>query len=277
MDNRPIGVFDSGIGGLPVLYKLAKAFPNEDFIYLGDNSNVPYGVKSRSEISALTENNLIKLASLNVKLIVIACNTASASIGDAFSKRKIFKIGITENGVKRFNGKGAFLATPFTVERVLKNAPELTKNLDFFPLPGLSTDIETDPFSDDEKFTYRIKKEISDVLREVNCTDDCKEGEETCFSDHLSVPRDHFCLKTKKYDFLYLGCTHYLFKERELKNLFGVEKCFDGTRELIEKINIYIENSGMFADNIQSIDFVGKWAEKNAAVFARYVGECCRS
>ena len=61
MDNRAIGVFDSGIGGIPVLARLMKEFPNEDFIYLGDNGNMPYGNKCHEFIENATRQNIKKL------------------------------------------------------------------------------------------------------------------------------------------------------------------------------------------------------------------------
>jgi len=67
MDNRPIGVFDSGIGGLNILAKLVRFFPEEDFIYLGDNCNVPYGNKTVGEISALTRSGILSLKNRNLK------------------------------------------------------------------------------------------------------------------------------------------------------------------------------------------------------------------
>ena len=77
-DNRPIGVFDSGLGGLTVLREIWKAVPGENTIYFGDNSRSPYGTKSRSTIIRYSLQNMKFLESKNVKMIVIACNTASA-------------------------------------------------------------------------------------------------------------------------------------------------------------------------------------------------------
>ncbi len=79
-DNRPIGVFDSGIGGLTVLKELAEQFPGESFIYLGDTARLPYGSKSPQTIRRYSEQNISFLARMNVKAIVIACNTASTQV-----------------------------------------------------------------------------------------------------------------------------------------------------------------------------------------------------
>ena len=77
-DKKPIGVFDSGLGGLTVLKNLMKDLPNESFIYLGDLINLPYGNKSSEGVSNYALDCAQFLLSKNVKSIIIACNTASA-------------------------------------------------------------------------------------------------------------------------------------------------------------------------------------------------------
>lgn len=79
MDNRPIGMFDSGCGGLTVLKQYIKYMPNEDFIYYGDTAHLPYGDKSPQKIIEYSEKIVKFLIDKNVKLIVIACGTASAN------------------------------------------------------------------------------------------------------------------------------------------------------------------------------------------------------
>ncbi len=74
----PIGVFDSGIGGLTVLRALMACLPGEDFIYLGDTARVPYGTKSANTVIRYSLNNLDFLQRKGVKMVVVACNTASA-------------------------------------------------------------------------------------------------------------------------------------------------------------------------------------------------------
>lgn len=79
-DQRAIGVFDSGIGGLTVLRVLQARFPSEHFIYLGDTARLPYGSKSAQTIRKYSEQNLRALVAQGVKAIVIACNTASTQM-----------------------------------------------------------------------------------------------------------------------------------------------------------------------------------------------------
>lgn len=74
----PIGVFDSGLGGLTILDALTKALPGQDFVYLGDNLNAPYGMRPPQEIHALTRAGIERLFDEGCKLVILACNTASA-------------------------------------------------------------------------------------------------------------------------------------------------------------------------------------------------------
>ncbi len=78
MDTRPIGVFDSGCGGLTVVSEIIKSLPNENIIYLGDTKQFPYGNKSKETIVELSKKNIEFLLSKNVKAIVIACGTATS-------------------------------------------------------------------------------------------------------------------------------------------------------------------------------------------------------
>lgn len=74
----PIGIFDSGLGGLTVLGALRAAIPSQDFIYFGDNANAPFGVRGADEIHTLTQNGVLRLFDHGCDLVILACNTASA-------------------------------------------------------------------------------------------------------------------------------------------------------------------------------------------------------
>lgn len=82
-DNRPIGVFDSGVGGLTVLKELVQNFPDESFVYVGDTARLPYGSKSAVTIRRYSEQIIHFLKRNDVKAVVIACNTASAQVPEA--------------------------------------------------------------------------------------------------------------------------------------------------------------------------------------------------
>lgn len=79
--DAPIGVMDSGMGGISVLRELVKLLPHENFIFYGDSANAPYGSRSTENIYELTENVVQKLIAKGVKGVVIACNTASSAAG----------------------------------------------------------------------------------------------------------------------------------------------------------------------------------------------------
>lgn len=94
-DPRPIGVFDSGIGGLTVLRHLLQLLPNERFVYLGDTARVPYGNKSRETVQLYSKQCAAFLRKHDVKLIVVACNTASAlALDELRSHQDIPVIGV---------------------------------------------------------------------------------------------------------------------------------------------------------------------------------------
>ena len=100
--SRPIGVFDSGVGGLTVLDALGEQLPAEDFIYLGDTARLPYGSKSPETVRRYARQAAAKLVARGVKLVVIACNTASAvAVGDlAEDFAPIPVIGVVEPGAE---------------------------------------------------------------------------------------------------------------------------------------------------------------------------------
>jgi glutamate racemase len=79
MQNRPIGIFDSGVGGTSIFKEIHQWLPNESIIYLADSRNAPYGDKTANEIKNLSEKNTRFLLSMNCKLIVVACNTATTN------------------------------------------------------------------------------------------------------------------------------------------------------------------------------------------------------
>ena len=87
MNNRPIAVFDSGLGGLSVLRELIRVLPEENFLYFGDSANAPYGDRPTEEIRALTLRHAEDLFARGIKALVVACNTAtSAAISDLREK-----------------------------------------------------------------------------------------------------------------------------------------------------------------------------------------------
>ena len=80
MDERPIGVFDSGVGGLTVLHECLVTLPHEDFVYLGDGARLPYGPRPLTEVRRFAREIGSFLEAQGVKLVVVACNSATASL-----------------------------------------------------------------------------------------------------------------------------------------------------------------------------------------------------
>lgn len=119
--NAPIGVFDSGIGGLTVVKELINSLPGEDIMYLGDTARVPYGTKSGRTVIAYSHSNSEFLISKGVKLLVVACNTASSvSIPSLRAEFDIPVIGVIEPGAKKAvsvtkTGKIGVIGTPSTI------------------------------------------------------------------------------------------------------------------------------------------------------------------
>ena len=119
MDKRPVGVFDSGLGGLTAVRAMTELFPHEDIIYFGDNGRVPYGTRSRSTILRYAGQGVALLASLDVKSIVVACGTVSAVALDELECDRPMT-GVIHPSVERAakltkNGKVGLIATPASV------------------------------------------------------------------------------------------------------------------------------------------------------------------
>src|SRR3954462_5369753 len=123
---RPIGVFDSGVGGLTVLHELLVALPHEDFVYLGDTARFPYGRRTPEELERFCLEIAEELVERRVKLLVVACNSATAAALPALQRRMMeTTLGIDVLGVVRpgavqavgttRTGRIGLLATPTTV------------------------------------------------------------------------------------------------------------------------------------------------------------------
>ena len=119
--NAPIGVFDSGVGGLTVVREIMRQLPNERIVYFGDTARVPYGSKSRETVTRFSRQIVRFLQTQNVKAIVIACNTASAFALDELEKEvDIPIIGVVKPGARTaleatHNGKIGVIATEATI------------------------------------------------------------------------------------------------------------------------------------------------------------------
>lgn len=208
MDNRPIGVFDSGIGGISVLREIVNLMPNEDYLYYGDSSHAPYGTKSLEEIQALSDTCVSFLLDKNVKAIVIACNTATSACAARLRKKypDIPIIGI-EPALKpavlwKEHDRVAVMATPMTLNqdkfRQLMHTYEEQSDIFCIPCPGLADYVEKGILDGPE---------LTDFL-------------ETLLRPSLD----------KGIDAIVLGCTHYPFVEKVIRRIAGNEiRIFNGS------------------------------------------------
>lgn len=117
--DRPIGIFDSGLGGLTVLKEIHRLLPNEDLIYFGDNGRTPYGTKSKDTVIRYTFQDINFLMSHDVKMIVIACNTASAcSLPHVTKMCSVPVVEVVGPGSRAASSgrKVAVIGTPATIE-----------------------------------------------------------------------------------------------------------------------------------------------------------------
>ena len=134
MDARPIGIFDSGVGGLTVARAIADQLPQESIHYLGDTAHAPYGPKPAEEVRKYSRAIADKLVERDIKLLVIACNTAtSVFLEEARRRYEIEVIGVIEPAVKRAvqvtkNGKVAVLGTIGTI-----NSGEYQRQINAYP------------------------------------------------------------------------------------------------------------------------------------------------
>ncbi|MBD3263529.1 MAG: glutamate racemase [Candidatus Omnitrophica bacterium] len=205
MKKRPIGIFDSGVGGLTVLREIEKILPCEDIIYFGDTARVPYGNKSTSTIKKFSTENTLFLLQKRVKMVVVACNTSSALALDYL--QDIFNlpiIGVIEAGVRKaveFSSKGKIgvIGTRSTIESGSYEGSILKLNR------KLKVYNRTCPV-----FVPLVEEGIL-------------KGK--LVDEAIKMYLDYF--KRKKIDTIILGCTHYPLLKRQisgyLKNVFVVD------------------------------------------------------
>ena len=135
MDNRPIGVFDSGLGGLTAVRELQRLLPAEDIIYFGDTGRVPYGGRSRETIIRYARQDVAFLRTFDLKAIVIACGTVSTTALDVLAEENDIPVwGVVEPAAAAAaaatrNGKVGLIGTQATIRsgayerRIARGAP----------------------------------------------------------------------------------------------------------------------------------------------------------
>lgn len=253
--NAPIGVFDSGIGGLTVAKELIKALPGEDIIYLGDTARVPYGTKSERTVITYSRSNAGFLISKGIKLLVVACNTASSvSIPTLNSEYEIPVIGVIEPGAKKassvtITGKVGVIGTPSTI-----GSSAYTKaihNID----SGIEVFTKACPLFVPLADEGRTEGEIVERIAE----------------DYLTP------LKESGIDVLVLGCTHYPLLKNTLQKVMGDNiKLVDSAEETAVQIKSLLSKNNILNDENRESKkqfYLTDVSETFISVAGRFLGE----
>jgi glutamate racemase len=223
--SHPIGVFDSGIGGLSVLQALQSALPHEHFVYLADNAHAPYGEKTdlyvRQRTHAITEH---LLAQHQIKALVVACNTATAAAIHELRTRhpKLPLVGV-EPALKPAvattqTGHIGVIATRGTV------ASEKFARL-------------LDSVQGQAQFTVQACNGLALAIEESTLPGSAEEADQR-INDLLAQytsAMGSFGAAPGQMDTLVLGCTHYVFVEKQLKSLLGPEVKLVSTGEALAR------------------------------------------
>jgi len=197
--NRPIGIFDSGVGGLTVVKEIEKILPGESIVYFGDTARVPYGTKSKDTINRFSRENIKFLLKFKVKAIVVACNTSSSLAIPALRREfKLPIIGVIEPGAlkatslsksKRIGviGTKATISSGIYEARIKKLAPQakvFSKSCPLFV-----------PLAEEGWLADKITRDIAKIYLES--------------------------FRLRKVDTLILGCTHYPLLKGLIKKVVG--------------------------------------------------------
>ncbi len=218
--NQPIGVFDSGMGGISVLRELYKIMPEENYIYFGDSINAPYGTKPLESIQRLTIKNVQTLLAQGAKGIVVACNTATAAavriLRGMYPDLPLVGIEPALKPAALQPGHPAILvmATPMTINgnkyKNLMMRYEMNADIIGLPCPGLMEFVESGNTDGDDLRSF-LEDLLSPYLREI--------------------------------DSIVLGCTHYPFVRGLIQQIAGERvRIFDGgsgtAREMCRRLTV---------------------------------------
>ncbi len=216
------------MGGISVLREITALLPNENYIFYGDSKNAPYGSRSTEEIYRLTADVVDKMLAMDVKAVVIACNTASSAAGKALrSKYPALPIVAIEPALKPAviacpNGRVLVLATEATLREkkfaTLMNEWKDRAEIIKMPLPGLPEFVERGELDSPE-------------LREF-------------LQGHFNELGD------KPVDGIVLGCTHYPFVKKTISDLFGNNvKIFDGAAGTARQLRRRLYARGLLSES----------------------------
>ncbi|MFQ6618380.1 MAG: glutamate racemase, partial [Fidelibacterota bacterium] len=229
----PIGIFDSGIGGLTVVKQLLSRLPAERIIYFGDTARVPYGSKSIKAVRRFALQNSDFLAEQGVKIIVVACNTASSVAMDVLKERfSIPVIGVIEPGARAaarrtINGRIGIIGTYGTIssgayQSILK---EINPDLQIFGIPC-------------PLFVPVIE-----------------EGWENSRTAEIIAGEYLSPLKRRGIDTLILGCTHYPMIKATIEKVLGAGVALiDSAVEIAEEVTGVLESENLLNKGSERYD-----------------------
>lgn len=221
MDNRQIGVFDSGVGGLTVLQHLHQALPEESFIYVGDNAHSPYGEKSVKQLLTYTTDIVRFFAKQDVKLIVLACNTTSCTVLEQLriAFPDIPMIGVIDATcnlvLESESQRPIIMATQATIQSNAYQSRLSDKNAIGLACPPLVPMIENG---------YQ-KEVMKATLHQL-----------------LDEP-------IKKADSIVLGCTHYPIIADEIKELYPQVTLFSSSLAVVKEVKTYLFENNLNASS----------------------------
>ena len=219
MDNRPIGIFDSGVGGITVLKEIQKRLPNENYIYLGDTKNFPYGEKNREEIIKFAIQNVEYLIKKNVKIIVIACGTAtSQAIEILQNKFEIPIMGIIEPTVEYVKNKNYNKIGVIATEGTIRNGAWENK---------LKEKIQN----------IEVINKACPMLATI-----AEEGRATGEEGRKAIKEYMKPFKEKKINKIILGCTHFPIYEQVIRDELKYEVELINTGKMVaDELKHYVE------------------------------------
>lgn len=227
MNSLPIGIFDSGVGGLTVYRALHDRLPNEHFVYLGDTARVPYGTKSLATVERYAIENSQFLASRGIKMLVVACNTASAL---ALPKIRE-KIGIDVVGVIGPGGR---------------KAVEITKDHKHPRIGVIAT--EATVASNAYFEAIRRASEAAEVMQ-AGCPLFVPLAEEgwTAEPETFSIAKRYLAnMKVFEPDALVLGCTHYPILKDVIQQTVGANvKLVDSGEATADEVANLLREKGL--------------------------------
>lgn len=235
MGDAPIGVFDSGIGGLTVLKELLAHLPGEEFVYFGDTARVPYGTKSAETVRRFSRENVRLLLDRGVKSVVVACNTASAEALPMLQREFALPIvGVIEPGVRAAvaasgSGRIGVIGTAGTIRSGAYQA-------------GI-----------------RLLKENADITA-APCPLFVPLAEEGWIDHPVTemVAREYLNeFRTRDIDALVLGCTHYPLLKSVISRVMGAS---------VELVDSAVETAREMKRIIQSEDIIGGGGNGNFSV-----------